>query len=114
LGSFRQSGAQIAYLRDTPAADFDIPECVADSLTNWSRCAFPAPTVTEPIITGIASGRIKDVKVLDLNGYLCDGKTCPAVRNGTLLYRDNAHLTNTAVRLLVPAMEHSLGLVGLL
>ncbi|MCZ4500875.1 MAG: putative acyltransferase, partial [Marmoricola sp.] len=64
LGSFRQSGAQIVYLRDTPAATFDIPECVADSLTNWSRCAFPAPTVTEPIITGIASGRIRDVKVL--------------------------------------------------
>lgn len=113
LDSFRRSGAEIAYLRDTPAADFDIPECVADSLDDWSRCAFPAPTFTEPIVTGVAAGKIDDVKILDLNGYLCDGSTCPVVRNGTLLYRDNAHLTATAVRLLDPAVSQAMIQAGL-
>ena len=113
LDSFRRSGAKIAYLRDTPAADFDVPECIADSLDDWSRCAFPAPTFTEPIVTGVAAGRIKDVTILDLNGYLCDGSTCPAVRNGTLLYRDNAHLTARAVRLLDPAVSQAMIEAGL-
>ena len=113
LDAFRQSGARIAYLRDTPKAPFDVPECVADSLDDWSRCAFPAPTVPEPVVLGIEAGRIKDVRLLDLNGYLCDGNTCPAVRNGTLMYRDDAHLTATAVKLLEPAVLLALKQAGL-
>ena len=43
--------------------------------------------------------------MLDLNAYLCEDNKCRAVRNGTLLYRDDSHLTATAVKALLPAVQ---------
>ena len=45
------------------------------------------------------------IPVLDLNAYLCEDNKCRAVRNGTLLYRDDSHLTATAVKALLPAVQ---------
>jgi hypothetical protein len=42
---------------------------------------------------------------LDVNAYLCEHNVCDAARNGILLYRDDSHLSVTAVRALIPALE---------
>ena len=46
-----------------------------------------------------------DIPVLDVNAYLCEATKCRAARNGTLLYRDDSHLTATAVKALLPAIQ---------
>ena len=107
LNQLRATGAQLIYFRDTPYPNKNIPECVSGAEDDWSKCDFDlnnAPR-TEPIVTDQVRGENLDIPVLDVNAYLCEATQCRAVRNGTLLYRDDSHLTATAVKALLPAIQ---------
>jgi len=107
LNQLRTTGAKLIYLRDTPYPNKNIPECVSGALDNWSACDFDLnkDRRTEPIVTDQVRAENLDIPVLDVNAYLCEGTNCHAVRNGMLLYRDDSHLTATAVKALTPAMQ---------
>lgn len=107
LSRLAASGAKLVYLRDTPHPQQSIPDCVSSALDDWSRCAFPLPTKVDPVIAGQLRSALPQLTVIDLNGYFCDGSVCPAVRNGIMLYRDESHLSNTAVKALAPAVERA-------
>ena len=110
LNQLRATGAKLIYLRDTPYPQRNIPECVSGALDNWSKCDFDLNNVrrTEPIVTDQLRGENLDIPVLDVNPYLCEATACRAVRNGTLLYRDDSHLTATAISALIPALEQEI------
>lgn len=108
LTRLRESGARVVYVRDTPYPQSDVPECVSSALDDWARCEFELSDRVDPVVAGKLRNQLGDVEIIDLNGYLCDGTICPAVRNGTLLYRDDSHLTDTAVELLTPAFAAAL------
>jgi peptidoglycan/LPS O-acetylase OafA/YrhL len=110
LSQLRATGAKLIYLRDTPYPQRNIPECVSGALDNWSKCDFDLNNVrrTEPIVTDQLRGENLDIPVLDVDPYLCEATTCHAVRNGTLLYRDDSHLTATAINALIPALEQEI------
>jgi hypothetical protein len=116
LDLLRSASARIVYIRDTPYPNKDIPACISSSLDNWDHCDFERDAVprTEPVITEAVRGNEPDVTVVDLDAYLCDSVTCPAVRNGVLLYRDHSHITATASSLLAPAMDRELAAAGLI
>ncbi len=107
LNQLRATGAKLIYLRDTPYPNKNIPECISGATDNWSDCDFDLNNTprTEPIVTDQVRGQNLDIPVLDLNAYLCENNKCRAVRNGTLLYRDDSHLTATAVKALLPAVQ---------
>ena len=107
LNRLRTTGAQLIYLRDTPYPNNNIPECVSGAEDDWSKCDFDLNNArrTEPIVTDQVRGENLDIPVLDVNAYLCEATQCRAVRNGTLLYRDDSHLTATAVKALLPAIQ---------
>ena len=110
LNSLRATGATLIYLRDTPYPKTNIPECISGATDDWSKCSFDLDNVrrTEPIVTDQVRGENTDIPVLDINAYLCENRTCDAARNGILLYRDDSHLTVTAVRALLPAVEQQI------
>jgi hypothetical protein len=107
LNQLRATGAKLIYLRDTPYPNKNMPECISGATDNWSACDFDLNNTprTEPIVTDQVRGQNLDIPVLDLNAYLCENDKCRAVRNGTLLYRDDSHLTATAVKALLPAVQ---------
>jgi SGNH domain (fused to AT3 domains) len=107
LNQLRETGAKLIYLRDTPYPNNNIPECVSGATDDWSKCDFDLNNVhrTEPIVTDQVRGENLDIPVLDVNAFLCEATKCRAVRNGTLLYRDDSHLTATAVKALLPAIQ---------
>ncbi|WNG92314.1 acyltransferase family protein [Mycobacterium sp. ITM-2016-00318] len=107
LNQLRSTGAKLIYLRDTPYPNKNMPECISGATDNWSACDFELNNTprTEPIVTDQVRGQNLDIPVLDLNAYLCESNKCRAVRNGTLLYRDDSHLTATAVKALLPAVQ---------
>jgi hypothetical protein len=107
------SGAKLVYVRDTPRPGKDIPNCISSALSDWSKCAFPVTDRIDPVILGELQGVLPPVTIVDLNGYLCDGQICPAVRNGILLYRDDQHLSNTAAKALAPALSAALDQKGI-
>jgi hypothetical protein len=52
--------------------------------------------------------------VVNVNPYLCPGVTeCPSVLDGVLLYRDESHVTNTAMVTLTPMIKTQLQKAGL-
>ncbi len=102
-------GVPVLYVADNPEPGLDVPACVSGALDDWSRCVFPWNTARRPDPTAesVREGRFPGVYLVDLTAQICPpvagAGRCPAVRGGVLLYRDNTHLTDTAVRTLAPA-----------
>jgi hypothetical protein len=85
--------------------------CISGALADWSRCALPRSVVRhDAFAAAIHGGQLPGVDgSVQVNSYLCPpGATCPAVRNGVLLYRDTSHVTDTAMTLLARAVERQL------
>jgi len=111
IQALRAIGAPIVYLRDTPYPNYDVPTCVSGAFSDWAKCSFPRSTAyhPDPLMSGTAASHGLAARV-NVDQYLCptaDAK-CPAVLAGILLYRDNSHVTNTAMSMLLPATEKQL------
>ena len=113
IEQLRASGSRLVYLADTPYAEFDVPECISASFDDWSECSFKPKDPEDPVVAMVRSGELRDITVVDLDAIICPEKKCPAVRGGVLLYRDNAHLTATAVRLLAYPLNEQLTQEGI-
>ncbi|MER7172553.1 acyltransferase family protein [Streptomyces mesophilus] len=111
LKALTATGAPVVYLRDTPMPGKDIPDCVSGA-DDPAECDFPAkPALRRDLI---AEHPPAGVHVVDVVDAVCpDGETCPAVKDGVLLYRDDSHLTNTAAKALGPRIEAQIQRLGL-
>ncbi|GAA2634589.1 hypothetical protein GCM10010425_39620 [Streptomyces spororaveus] len=118
LTPLRALGAPIVYIEDTPVPGRDVPACVSGSPGSPADCAFGRADawLPDPLARRIASGALPGVRSVGVNRVLCpgDGPTCPAVLDRILLYRDDAHLTNTAAVVLTDRLERLLDEAGLL
>ncbi|MER5635429.1 acyltransferase family protein [Kitasatospora sp. NPDC002227] len=114
LTPLRAIGAPIVYLKDTPIPGTDVPACVSGHTEDPGACEFARHAAQWP--DPLAEGHLPGVTTVELNSVLCpgSGRSCPAVLERILLYRDDAHLTNTAVVVLTPRLERLLGAAGLL
>jgi peptidoglycan/LPS O-acetylase OafA/YrhL len=111
LGALRATQAPIVYLADTPFPGTDVPVCVSGALDDWSTCALPRSRAVrpDPFSAATRTGAIRDVTTIDMNHWLCPpGAPCPAVRDGVLMYRDDSHVTDTAMTLLGPNIDRQL------
>jgi len=108
IDAFRQIAGTVVYVEDTPFPQKDVPECISGRLDDWSKCALSRSASLWP--DAYLRQQKKDptpgVVTVGLNDLLCPasyGQSCPVVRGGTLLYRDNSHLTRTATLAMEPA-----------
>jgi peptidoglycan/LPS O-acetylase OafA/YrhL len=108
------ASVEVAAMRDTPIAGFDIPTCLAHSrrldragyACNMERTDALDPAIFEA--EKAAARGLANVHLLDLTGQFCGDDTCWAVREGEVMYRDNNHLTGRAAERLEPALETQL------
>ncbi|WP_433544624.1 SGNH hydrolase domain-containing protein (plasmid) [Streptomyces sp. CA-294286] len=118
LAALRRTGAPVVHLEDTPVPGKDIPACVSGHLDDPQACDFPRDDALhpDPLPQLIAAGAVPGVHGVGVNEVLCPpaARTCPAVRDGILLYRDDAHLTNVAAVLLTGRLERLLTGTGAL
>ncbi|MCX4744555.1 SGNH hydrolase domain-containing protein [Kitasatospora sp. NBC_01287] len=112
LTPLRAIGVPIVYLTDPPIPGQDVPACVSGHTADPGACDFPRGQANwpDPLAEAIAAGREPGVRAISVNSVLCPGSgpNCPAVLQRILLYRDDAHLTNTAVVVLTPRVEQLL------
>ena len=97
LSALRRTGADVVFLQDTPVMPFDPPECLAENPDDPTLCAAPrasAADVEAPT----------EVPVIDLTDAFCSKATCPAVRWGHVIYRDDSHMTARFARALSPVL----------
>lgn len=94
------SGA-IYLIEPNPPLSFDGPTCLRRQQSlgeRESRCSSPAANAKyEKIIQALASEarRLPNVRMIETATFVCPDGICSAQRNGTIIYRDTAHLTAT-------------------
>ncbi|GAA1676462.1 acyltransferase family protein [Glycomyces endophyticus] len=104
------TGTAVAVVRDTPSPRFDIPmcvdlhgpgaaECTVDRDAYFDEGAFDALAVPE------------GVHKIDLTDHICGPEACAPVVGNVLVYRDDAHLTNTYAATLGPYLGAGLDAV---
>jgi peptidoglycan/LPS O-acetylase OafA/YrhL len=101
------TGAVVVALRDTPSPRFDIPLCVDLNGPNANECTVDRASYYDEgafEALEVPSG----VHKVDLVDYICGPNDCPPVVGNILVYRDDAHMTNTYAATLGPYLEAEL------
>lgn len=107
-----RAGDRPVVVEDAPEAPYDVAKCVAADIGDPAACNFPEPHRPDREFEVHAAKQL-GVKVIDLDPAICPGGICRAVIDGTIVYRDDAHLTADFSRTLAPRFERALkGVVG--
>jgi hypothetical protein len=119
LGAISSASKQIFVLRSTPKLPFDAPSCLAprsevfSALAGHNGCTANAVMPrAEAVYSALsaAAKRFGNVTMFDLTESVCPERTCKAELNGTIVFRDNHHLTTRFVEMLTPAVARALGM----
>jgi len=110
LSEVSKSSRRVVLLRDTPAANLDVPACLARHA--WRPRLIPSPACDfrlnqSPRVYDIqrsVADHFDNVFVVDLSSNICPDGFCRVERSGLILYRDSNHLTGTFVRSLMEAL----------
>jgi hypothetical protein len=100
----------IAILGDTPASRVDVPVCLSQNLSDITRCATSRIEAfgRQKLVRERAAARAADATVIDLSNAICPTDPCQAVVGGTIVQRDDHHLTATFAASLAGRLEAAL------
>ncbi len=90
------AGAKVVYLQDIPIPNYDMPTCVAQHLSDASKCnysvkkAYTYPDRHRALLDSVAASA---TPTLDPQRWLCTADTCPAIVGNYLVYRNNTHMS---------------------
>lgn len=96
-----KTGAAIRVIRDVPHGRDNVPDCVANTPGDLTKCAIPERTAfAYRPVNANAARQVTGARLLDATPQLCPGGVCPAVIGNSLVYRNRGHLTATYARTL--------------
>ena len=86
---------RVVLLAETPFLTYDPLDCLADPTV--SGCDPPRSRVVDDAYAAVeaAAALAAGATVLSANDLLCPGATCPVVVDGTVVFRDQHHVTAT-------------------
>ena len=107
---------QIDLIRSTPHLSFDGPGCLLrrrwlGDLNFLDHCTSPAESATNTRVwrwLGEAAQSFRNVRLLDMNRYVCPHGQCSAQRHGIVVFRDDQHMTASFARSLAGALRATL------
>lgn len=110
LSQLAETGGRILVLHDPPAPSFDVPVCLARAAwtNSGNSCSFEPDLAINAVITHLEQSvteNLPNAQVVDVSSVICTGEECNPSRNGTMLYRDQHHLTASYVLGLAPILE---------
>ncbi len=84
---------KVVIIRDTPLAKPTYRDCVSN-YGDASRCERPrSKAINQNKVEKRVASKFATVGVIDVNDQICGPNTCPVVKNGDVIYRDDSHLT---------------------
>jgi peptidoglycan/LPS O-acetylase OafA/YrhL len=106
IGRLIAAGARVLVIGDIPRADKDYQAC----LLTGKICATPRTRALAfpPADAEVAREFGDHVTFADFNDRICDRTSCPAIRDGVIVYRDNSHLTATYAASFAPQLTELL------
>jgi peptidoglycan/LPS O-acetylase OafA/YrhL len=109
----QQGGGTIAMLRDTPTPQRDLGICLTRA--RWrgipENCDIPRSVALDPALTMAESqlaASMPGVHLIDLTDRICGPTTCPALRDGMVVYRDATHIANQFASSLLDPLQAAL------
>ena len=107
----KRTGAVPVVIPDTPIARRDVPACLAAYPAAIDRCHLdvykslylPRQRIVRALV--LAHG----ARVADSTAWFCTPSICPAVIGGTVVYRDDNHLTSAYAKRLAGVLNDALG-----
>jgi hypothetical protein len=112
------AGIRVVVLRDSPLPPFNVPACISRSIgrahSTVDPCEFDASkalNVSAFEAERAAGAGLANVYYLDLDDLICPGASCPAVRDGRILYRDENHLAGSYAESLAGEVATRLSLI---
>ncbi len=105
----RSLGVPVAIVADTPLSAVDVPACLSRKDRTADTCATSRVyALTAHLARDGRAAEMLDATLIDMSEWLCGPSVCPAVVDGTIVYRDDHHLTATMARRLAPMLERGL------
>jgi peptidoglycan/LPS O-acetylase OafA/YrhL len=112
----QDSGAAVAYVRDTPFPGFNVPVCLAranwrgdapERLCSFERAAEEA-RVADLLKAETQALRETGAEFIDLFSQVCASTICTTERDGAILFMDRNHITEAFAQTLQPALSQPL------
>jgi len=111
LSGFAAAGIPVLQMRDTPAARFDVPTCLARiARLSWypkNGCTVDGGVALRADVFEAernAARGLASVRFADLSAALCDRARCEPLKDNLVVYRDSNHMTAKFARTLAPAL----------
>lgn len=115
LNALTAAGLRVVAMRDNPSSNWDIPTCLARSVRHSWRirgtCEMDKSTALDPAVFAAekaGAAGLPNVHFLDVTDWLCEKNACWTVEGGSVMYRDNNHLTGTFAKSLAPVLDAEL------
>lgn len=110
----RATGKKLVFFSPPPAADFNVGACLERHITGLItlggevECAVPLDVYHKrrasvlKLMDAMESGGVPVIRLAD---FLCSARSCVTMIDGTLVYRDEGHLSYDGSRLLAARMN---------
>lgn len=98
------SAVPTVVLADTPRLGFDVPECLAANGATFDDCSRPSHRLLARRDPTVVAAATLGLPIVSMNDLICPGDTCPAVVDGTLVWRDSHHITASFARQVGPEL----------
>ena len=100
-------GLKVVYMLDTPLPQGSGPDCVAEHITNVTKCIrnrtgdsiYAYNGRHEAVANTLKQAKITAIEPAD---WLCTATKCPMIVHNILVYRDASHMSATYSRFLAP------------
>ncbi|MFE4921335.1 acyltransferase family protein [Streptomyces sp. NPDC001981] len=108
---FKETGAKLVYMTDTPQPGQNIPDCLAthiDDITPCNRKQWQALEYTEFRAMEREVAEKYGADIIDTTPAFCAADVCPAVIGDQVVYFDNSHITSSYSKSLKPFLKPAL------
>jgi hypothetical protein len=114
VAELRAAGKKVVLIAPPPRADFNVGACLERLLNGRialgasKNCAIPFDAYKEKQISVLAlmhAAEKREIPVIRLADFLCKAETCETMIDGTMIYRDDGHLSHDGSRLLAARMD---------
>lgn len=100
---------RVVVMEDNPKSPRDVPGCIAEHSADVRPCSFPrGPALrdAEALFAAEKAAASDTSRFVSVNGILCPDELCPVLwYDGTIMYKDQHHLTASMSRLLAPLVR---------
>ncbi len=108
---FKETGARLVYMTDTPQPGQNVPDCLAthiDNITPCNRKQWQALEYTEFRAMEREVAEKYGAEIIDTTPAFCAEDVCPAVIGDQIVYFDNSHITSSYAKSLKPFLKPAL------